>query len=164
MRLKSEHGTEDSSDTYRSRDSIAKIGNRRSRSGIVVADCSPGAYCLSGWRCIMRPVNVGLIGLAVAVALWGFAYKLSLYHPDQNRPARASAAKMWLGPEGALLTSKNRPKSQLRGRWTLDSVQKRQVGTPPETRDRMSPAPDAARAGGKCSPACIPRSPPPHMC
>jgi hypothetical protein len=30
---------------------------------------------------LMRPLSLGLIGLAVAVAIWGFAYKLSLYQP-----------------------------------------------------------------------------------
>jgi hypothetical protein len=163
MRLKSECGIEDFSDSYLSSDSFAKIGNRRSRSGIVAADCSPGAYCLSGWRCIMHPVKVGLIGLAVAVALWGFAYKLSLYYSDQNRPAPISVAKLWLGPEGTLLISKNRPKCQVQQRWSLDSVLARQVETPPEAHSRTLAIPDAAVFGRGRSSDWAPRSPPPYM-
>jgi len=114
------------------------------------------------WR-MMRPSRIGFVGLAVAVAMWGFAYRLSLYHPDQNRPARTSVAKMWLGPEGTLLASKNRLKSQPRLRWTPDSVETHEVETASETHDRVLAAPDATVAGGNGSNACTPRSPPPHI-
>jgi hypothetical protein len=52
--------------------------------------------CICG---LVRPMSVFLIALAVAVALWGFAYKLSLYGQPQNHASQASVAKMWLGPE-----------------------------------------------------------------
>jgi hypothetical protein len=50
-------------------------------------------------RDLVRPMSVFLIALAAAVALWGFAYKLSLYQPSHKHPSQVSVAKMWLGPE-----------------------------------------------------------------
>jgi len=143
--------------------SVVQGRNDDAGSVIVAVNWSPGALCLSGWRCIMRPVNLGLIGLAVAVALSGFAYKLSLYYPDQNHPAPISVAKLWLGPEGTLLISKNGPKCQVQQRWSLDSVLTRQAETPPEAHSRTLAVPDAAVFGRERSSDCAPRSPPPHM-
>src|ERR1035441_2387375 len=57
-------------------------------------------------RGLMRPLSLGLMCLAVAVAIWGFEYKLSLSHPRQSPSTKASVAKLWLGPEGTLLTAK----------------------------------------------------------
>jgi hypothetical protein len=34
------------------------------------------------------------------VALWGFGYKLSLYHRHAEHSARVSVAKMWIEPRG----------------------------------------------------------------
>jgi hypothetical protein len=113
--------------------------------------------------CFMRPLSLALIGLAAAVTLWGFAYKLSLYYPDQNHPAPISVAKLWLGPEGTLLISKNREKCPLQHRRTLDSVLTQQVEAPPEAYNRMLAVPDAAVAGGERFTDSPPRSPPPHM-
>jgi hypothetical protein len=48
---------------------------------------------------LVRPMSVFLIALAVAVAVWGFAYKLSLYQPPHKHPLQVSVAKMWLGSE-----------------------------------------------------------------
>jgi len=50
-------------------------------------------------RDLARPMSVFLIGLAVAVALWEFAYKLSLYGLPRNHSSHVSVAKLWLGPE-----------------------------------------------------------------
>src|ERR1039458_903872 len=41
-------------------------------------------------RGLMRPLSLGLIGLAVEVAIWGFAYKLSLYQPHPSHSTKAS--------------------------------------------------------------------------
>jgi hypothetical protein len=45
---------------------------------------------------LFRPWAVGFIGLAIVVALWGFGYKLSLYHRHVEPSARALVAKMWI--------------------------------------------------------------------
>jgi hypothetical protein len=37
------------------------------------------------------------MGLMVAIALWGTAYKLSLYHPHPAPSTRVQVAKLWLG-------------------------------------------------------------------
>jgi hypothetical protein len=42
-----------------------------------------------------RPWALGLIGLAIAVALWGFGYKLSRYSLHSDISSRASFAKLW---------------------------------------------------------------------
>lgn len=38
---------------------------------------------------------VGLLGLAIAVTLWGFGYKLSRYNLHSDTNSRASFAKLW---------------------------------------------------------------------
>jgi hypothetical protein len=50
------------------------------------------------WRQLFRPFPLTLVGLAIMVALWGYGYKLSLYHPYPNPSSRASVAKLWDGP------------------------------------------------------------------
>lgn len=74
------------------------------------ADRSGGGH--SGWRCILRPLNLGLVGLAVAVFLWGLAYKLSLYHSEQNNGTRKIVAKKWVGPRPNLVASKSEKSSE----------------------------------------------------
>jgi hypothetical protein len=64
------------------------------------------------WRCILRPLSLGLIGLAVAVFLWGLAYKLSLYHSQQNNGARTNVAKMSVSPRPNLVVSKRERPSE----------------------------------------------------
>jgi hypothetical protein len=133
------------------------------RSGI--ADVKPASigFPVYKWRYVMRPFNLGLVGLAVAVALWGFAYKLSLYHPDQTSQARMSVAKMWLGPEGTSLISKGRPESRLHHRSSRDTVPARQVEAPPEIRNKILAVSYATVPGRKCFSVCTPRSPPAHI-
>ncbi len=53
------------------------------------------------WKQIFRPCALGLIGLAIAVALWGFSYKLSLYHRHTGPSSRISVAKLWIDPRSA---------------------------------------------------------------
>jgi hypothetical protein len=48
------------------------------------------------WKQLFRPWAVGFIGLAIVVALWGFGYKLSLYHRHAEPSARVLVAKMWI--------------------------------------------------------------------
>jgi hypothetical protein len=47
------------------------------------------------------PLTVSLVGLALAVVLWGLEYRLSLYHPHANNSARVGVAKLWVGPKRA---------------------------------------------------------------
>jgi hypothetical protein len=42
---------------------------------------------------LFSPSHFGLIGLALAVFLWGFGYKLSLYY---QAPSRGTVVKMWV--------------------------------------------------------------------
>lgn len=46
-------------------------------------------------RTASRPLALGLIGLALAVTLWGFGYKLSRYNPPSDVTSRALFAKLW---------------------------------------------------------------------
>ena len=63
-----------------------------------------------GWRYIVRPL--ALVGLAVGVFLWGLAYRLSLYHGQQNN-ARTTVTKMWVGPRPSLVVPKSEKSSDL---------------------------------------------------
>jgi hypothetical protein len=142
---------------------LVQMENDSARSGIVDVNPASSGYSLRRWQYIMRPLNLGLIGLAVAVALWGFTYKLSLYNPDQNHSAPISVAKLWLGPERTLLISMSRPKCQFQLGRTLDSVLMQQFEARPEAYNRRMSASDASVSRRRRFTDCIPRSPPPHM-
>jgi hypothetical protein len=62
--------------------------------------------------CFMQPLSLALIGLAAAVTLWGFAYKLSLYHRHAAPLANASVAKLWIDPNGASVAAPSRLKAK----------------------------------------------------
>jgi hypothetical protein len=79
--------------------SLVEVLNRRRLHSALRASAEDSVSSRSCIRDLVRPMSVFLIALAAAVALWGFAYKLSLYGPQQNHPSHASVAKMWLGPE-----------------------------------------------------------------
>lgn len=49
--------------------------------------------CLSPQNQPFKPWRLGFVGLAVAVFLWGFGYKVSLYHKSQSN---APVVKMWV--------------------------------------------------------------------
>jgi hypothetical protein len=53
----------------------------------------------------LQPRSLALLGLAVAIALWGFGYRLSQYqlHPASN--AQAAAAKLCIEPRNPSLTA-----------------------------------------------------------
>ncbi len=46
----------------------------------------------------INPLTFCLLGLALAVFLWGLEYKVSLYHPHAKHSARMAVAKLWVGP------------------------------------------------------------------
>ena len=52
-------------------------------------------------RPIVRPLAIGLIGLALAVVLWGIGYKLSLYRAHPSPCVREGVAKLWVGPRNS---------------------------------------------------------------
>ncbi len=54
-----------------------------------------------------RPLTVGLLGLALAVVLWGLQYKVSLYHPRPTHSARVNVAKLWVGPRTTAFAKNN---------------------------------------------------------
>ncbi len=50
----------------------------------------------SSWRQVSRPCALGIVGLAIAVFLWGYGYKLSLYHRHSEPSTQVSVAKLWI--------------------------------------------------------------------
>ena len=61
---------------------------------------------------LLRPCSLALFGLAVAIALWGFSYKISLYHRHRLSPMRSVVAKLWFEPASDTFATAQR----LRGR------------------------------------------------
>lgn len=57
---------------------------------------SPSSTAGLSARLRFRPCVPGCIALAVAVFLWGFGYKLSLYQTHLLTPSRESVAKLWV--------------------------------------------------------------------
>jgi hypothetical protein len=60
------------------------------------------------WKQLFKPVPLALLGLAIAVALWGFGYKLSLYHLHQTPSVRASFAQLWDNSRNSTLAGTSR--------------------------------------------------------
>jgi hypothetical protein len=52
------------------------------------------------WRRITKLYAVGIVGLAIAVSLWGYGYKLSLYDRHAG-PSSVPIAKLWIEPRTA---------------------------------------------------------------
>jgi len=51
---------------------------------------------LRGWRRILRPTSLGCLGLALAILVWGYSYRLSRYSVHQDTASRALTAKLWV--------------------------------------------------------------------
>ncbi len=66
--------------------------------------------CYRAWRQVSGPCGLGIVGLAIAVVLWGFGYKLSLYHRNTAPSARIPVAKLWIEPRGASVAAASRLK------------------------------------------------------
>lgn len=64
------------------------------------------------WKQVFRPYALGFVGLAIVVALWGFGYKLSLYHRHAEPSARTLVAKMWIEPRNASATASSKLKEK----------------------------------------------------
>jgi hypothetical protein len=54
------------------------------------------------WKQVFKPSALGLGGLVIAVALWGFGYKLSLYHRHPTPVQQATVAKLWIEQNASL--------------------------------------------------------------
>lgn len=63
------------------------------------------------WKQIFRPCALGFIGLAIVVGLWGYGYKLSLYHRHDQHATRVSVAKLWIEPRHASLVPASKTKA-----------------------------------------------------
>jgi hypothetical protein len=65
---------------------------------IAIPENGSGLSCRHhcGRWCKLTPV--ALLGLMVAIVLWGTAYKLSLYRPHPAPSIRVQMAKLWLEP------------------------------------------------------------------
>lgn len=68
---------------------------------------------MSRWRFLLRPLTFSLLCLAIAVVIWGLEYEMSLYCQHSRSPARASVAKLWVGPRAGLSNASVRAKSTL---------------------------------------------------
>src|ERR1019366_6841832 len=66
------------------------------------------------WRQVFKPCALGLFGLGIAVALWGFGYKLSLYNRHAAPSSRASVARLWIEPRDASFVATSRLKARSR--------------------------------------------------
>jgi hypothetical protein len=58
-------------------------------------------YSSSPMRTLLRPFALGLIGLGIAIFLWGLGYKLSLYHFHHKNTLKTGVAKLWVDPHWA---------------------------------------------------------------
>ncbi len=88
------------------------VGVALSRSRTSVSAAAMRSLKRSAWRQIFQPCTLALFGLAVAVALCGFSYKLSLYHAHCSAPLRSATAKLWIDPPSDALLVMQRLKSR----------------------------------------------------
>jgi len=77
---------------------LANILQRR-----ILRTRTPVRCVYPSWRQIFRPCALGIIRLAIAVALWGAGYKLSLYHRHAT-PSPVPVAKLWIESRHAFVT------------------------------------------------------------
>ncbi|MFZ0304357.1 MAG: hypothetical protein WAL75_16825 [Terracidiphilus sp.] len=61
--------------------------------------CAPTARRLNRPK-FLNSFTFSLIGLAIAVALWGYGYKLSLYHRHPGTSSVNQVAKLWTKERG----------------------------------------------------------------
>ncbi len=66
-------------------------------------------------RELLRPCVLGFVGLAIAVTLWGFGYKLSLYLHPPNTVSRVSVARLWFEQRNSFVAATPRPGARANG-------------------------------------------------
>jgi len=162
MRLLERTRIESCADRPFCNDPLLHEGNFDARCGMQIACRKLNAFCMSRWRYVIRPLNLGLIGLAIAVALWGFAYKLSLYHPHRNHTARTYVAKMWLGPKGASAAARTPARHCSYPEATLKPIPPFQARAVSASNNGSWPSPDSRSRLEAVFPICSPRPPPSH--
>jgi hypothetical protein len=62
----------------------------------------------TAWKEILSPHVLGLAGLAFAISIWAFGYRLSIYFEHPTPTLRASAAKLWIEPRNASAAAASR--------------------------------------------------------
>ena len=136
------------------------IGITLSRSRTIVSAAAMKSLRRSAWRQIFQPCTLALLGLAVAVALWGFGYKLSLYHAHRSAPLRSAATRLWMDPPSDALIVVQRLKSRSHSTTRRSAL----PGLPQRLPQSASVLANIARTAppGFLSPdsAASPRSPP----
>lgn len=75
------------------RTSITQVSDCSAR---VPASILPAAHSYLEWEQLFRLRALQFVALAIAVFLWGFSYKISLYHSHPTPASRNSVAKLWL--------------------------------------------------------------------
>ena len=67
----------------------------------VLSSSAPTTGFYPTWRQVSGPCALGIAALAIAVVLWGYGYKLSLYERNTSPSARTPVAKLWIEPRAA---------------------------------------------------------------
>jgi hypothetical protein len=95
------------------RNTLSIIASAMRQSGLRTTVQALARY--PSWRQIMKPYAPGILGLAIAVGLWGFGYKLSLYHHHEAPSSQIPVAKLWIDSRSAsaLMSSGHKAQSHL---------------------------------------------------
>ncbi|HKF47046.1 MAG TPA: hypothetical protein VKB38_06775 [Terracidiphilus sp.] len=95
----------------------------------------------------IRPVKVGLVALAIAIFLWGFAYKISRYQVHRTTLSRVSTFRLW--DESRHI------------RAVVDVLRKAHADQPPNAADSLSTAqPTSTQPGARLIQFAVPHLPP----
>lgn len=92
------------------RGKLAIIYGSTRRAVLRVRNLGRSEYALC--RRMFRPNALGLCGLVIAVALWSFGYKLSVYQRHPTSAQQASKAKLWIDAPDASQVAVQRLKNQ----------------------------------------------------
>ena len=65
-------------------------------------------------KLVLQPLVLVLLGLEIAIALWGFGYRISLYQRHRIAPMRSATARLWIDTRSDILTEAQRPKNRSR--------------------------------------------------
>jgi len=99
--------------------------------------------CYPAWRQVSGPCALGIIGLAIAIVLWGYGYRISLYHREAAPSARISIAKLWIEPRSASVEAASR----------LEAISHLTPGSQAFSA-RIQPPPSLSRAVACIPPSC----------
>ena len=110
---------------------MRRPGNHNKERPVRIWGCSPAVaprvveatdLGLTSLSYLVRPLGLGLAGLALALIFWGLEYRLSLYHPHQNHHARVIVAKLWIGPRETFFALNKQTKSTVQHSAYTQSV------------------------------------------